>query len=51
MVDFGLLVSCKGTLSYFTKNLSNINEILESDGYRSNHGRVERSTDATKLAC
>lgn len=64
MVDFGLLISCKSTQSYFTKNLSNINEILESDGYqfllvyltcyaweRSNHGSVERSTNATKLAC
>lgn len=34
MVDFGLLISCKGTQSHFTKNLSNINEILESDVYQ-----------------
>lgn len=57
MVDVELLISCVNTHSYFTKNLSNFNNILESDGYRllpvnltcctrerSNRGGVERST-------
>lgn len=64
MVDFELFISCMSAKSYFIKYLSNINNILESDGChfppanltcctleRSIHGSVECSTNATKLAC